>query len=185
MQTLLNTPYIAFTIAIYIIFLFVKESQAVQNGPYLSIFGFFKKRPKIPELLAFHSNSEFSKLMLPIIDKVSKDTGLHIEVIQVDDHKNYELFSSAMNFCGEGGLPLYLNVSTGEYILGITTYENLKLLALGKKPERYSRINVNLLEDASYRTTGLIGRIKRFIREVPTLIIPSSTHLSVNGPAHI
>lgn len=31
--------------------------------------------------------------MLPIIDKVSKDTGLHIEVIQVDDHKNYEVSS--------------------------------------------------------------------------------------------
>lgn len=34
MQTLLNTPYIAFTIAIYIIFLFVKESQAVLINKY-------------------------------------------------------------------------------------------------------------------------------------------------------
>lgn len=70
--------------------------------------------------------------MEPLVEKLEKETGVHVDRLEVwHNAKNAELLSQYdKNFCG--GIPFFFNKKTGKWICGSTSYENLKKWALGQ-----------------------------------------------------
>nr|PVC49833.1 hypothetical protein MACL_00002707 [Theileria orientalis] len=104
--------------------------------------------------------------MEPVVREVSKETGLHIEVFNVNNKKGSKVYSKISLLCNTNSVPLYYNLKSGYSIVGVTTHENLRNWALGQNPSKMANVRMEELEDAAYRVTGYWGRIQRIIRQI-------------------
>ncbi|UKJ89347.1 hypothetical protein MACJ_002597 [Theileria orientalis] len=104
--------------------------------------------------------------MEPVVREVSKETGLHIELFNVNNKKGSKMYGKISLLCNTNSVPLYYNLKSGYSIVGVTTHENLRNWALGQNPSKMANVRMEELEEAAYRVTGYWGRIQRIIRQI-------------------
>ncbi|UVC49321.1 hypothetical protein MACK_003147 [Theileria orientalis] len=102
--------------------------------------------------------------MEPIVREVSKETGLHIEVFNVNNKKGSKVYSKISLLCNTNSVPLYYNLKSGYSIVGVTTHENLRNWALGQNPSKIANVRMEELEEAAYRVTIRIKGEEKMIK---------------------